>query len=143
MIDRPIIDGIPAPQGPYVPVVRVDNLLFLSGQGPIDPKTNQFMLGSVEQQTQLVMDNIGTILSSCNASWGDIVKCSVFLADANDFAAMNRVYATYFLDHKPTRTTIASILVVPGMKVEIDCIAYCPLNRPDEKATYVYQGSTS
>ena len=137
MIDRPIINGIPASQGPYVPVVRVDNLLFLSGQGPIDPKTNEFMLGSIEDQTHLVMENIGTILSSCSASWADIVKCSVFLADANDFAAMNKVYATYFVDHKPTRTTIASILVVPGMKVEIDCIAYCPLSLRDKKATDV------
>ena len=126
MIERPTISGIPAPQGPYVPAVRVDNLLFISGQGPIDPVSGQFILGSVQEQTRQVMENVQAILSSCGAGWEDVVKCSVFLADPNDFAAMNEIYATYFAKHKPTRTTIASMLVVPGMKVEIDCIAYCP-----------------
>lgn len=126
MIERPTISGIPAPQGPYVPVVRVDNLLFISGQGPLDPASNQFMLGSVAEQTRRVMENIQIILSSCGATWDDVVKCSVFLTDPDDFAVMNEVYASYFSKHKPTRTTIASMLVVPGMKVEIDCIAYCP-----------------
>jgi 2-iminobutanoate/2-iminopropanoate deaminase len=123
MIERPAIAGIPAPRGPYVPVVRVDNLLFLSGQGPIDPATNEFSLGSVEEQTRLVIQNLSAILSSCGASLADVVKCSVFLADANDFTAMNDVYAEYFGDHKPARTTVSAMLVVPGIKVEIDCIA--------------------
>lgn len=126
MMERPIVNGISAPQAPYVPVVRVDNLLFVSGQGPMDPMSNQFILGSVEEQTKLVMDNIQAILSSCGVGWADVVKCSVFLTDPNDFAAMNKVYASYLGEHKPTRTTIASMLVVPGMKVEIDCIAYSP-----------------
>ncbi|MGB8478315.1 MAG: RidA family protein [Acidobacteriaceae bacterium] len=123
LIERPTIIGIPAPQGPYVPVVRVDNLLFLSGQGPIDPATNEFRLGTVQEQTRLVIQNLQTILSSCGTSLGNVVKCSVFIADPNDFSAMNDVYAEYFGSSKPARTTVVTMLVVPGMKVEIDCIA--------------------
>jgi 2-iminobutanoate/2-iminopropanoate deaminase len=109
-----------------VPVIRVDNLLFVSGQGPLDPVSNQFVLGSVQDQTRLVIENIQTILASCGATLKDVVKCSVYLESPDDFAAMNEAYAEYFSLEKPTRTTIASMLVVPGMKVEIDCIAYSP-----------------
>jgi 2-iminobutanoate/2-iminopropanoate deaminase len=126
LIERPVIVGVPAPQGPYVPAIRVDNLLFISGQGPIDPVSSQFVLGSVQEQTRLVIQNIQTILANCGATLADVVKCSVFLADPNDFAAMNEAYAEHFSAQKPTRTTIASRLVLPGMKVEIDCIAYSP-----------------
>ncbi len=126
MIERPAIAGIPAPQGPYVPVVRVGDLLFLSGQGPIDPTTNEFRLGTIEEQTRLTIQNLQAILSGCGASFADVVKCSVFLTDPNDFAAMNRVYAEYFGTHKPVRTTVGTMLVVPGMKIEIDCIACAP-----------------
>jgi|SRR5665213_249137 len=126
IIDRPVIAGIPAPQGPYVPVVRAGGFLFLSGQGPIDPATNEFRLGTVQEQTRLVIENLQTVLSSCGASLADVVKCSVFIADANDFVAMNSVYAEYFGSSKPARTTVATMLVVSGMKVEIDCIACIP-----------------
>jgi 2-iminobutanoate/2-iminopropanoate deaminase len=123
LIERPTIAGVPVPQGPYAPVVRVGNFIFLSGQGPIDPATNEFRLGTVQEQTRLVIQNIQTILGGCDASLANIVKCSVFITDPNDFAAMNDVYAEYFGSNKPARTTVATMLVVPGMKVEIDCIA--------------------
>ena len=134
LIERLAIAGVPAPQGPYVPVVRVDKFLFLSGQGPIDPATNEFRLGTVQEQTRLVIQNLQTILLGCGASLADVVKCSVFIADPNDFVAMNDVYAEYFGSNRPARTTIAAMLVVPGMKVEIDCIA-CSQSSCDELGT--------
>jgi 2-iminobutanoate/2-iminopropanoate deaminase len=125
-IQRLDITGVPAPQGPYAPAVRVENLLFLSGQGPIDPATNKVCLGTVEEQTRRTIQNLQAILLGCGASLADVVKCSVFLTDPNDFPAMNSVYGEYFGRHKPARTTIVSMLVVPGMKIEIDCIACLP-----------------
>lgn len=123
MIARPTIPGIPSPKGPYCPAIVVDGFVFVSGQGPFDPEVREFVLGSIEEQTRLVMDNVERILAGCGAGWSDVVKCSVFLRDEEDFAAMNEVYASYFPEQKPTRTTIACRMVLPGMKVEIDCIA--------------------
>lgn len=126
MIERPELTGSPKAQGPYSPVVRVAELLFVSGQGPIDPATNEFVLGSIREQTRLTIENIRILLESCGASLASVVKCSVFLSDADDFVAMNEVYAEYFGAHKPARTTVAAALVQPGMKIEIDCIAWSP-----------------
>jgi 2-iminobutanoate/2-iminopropanoate deaminase len=126
VIERPELTGSPDAQGPYSPVVRVAGLLFVSGQGPIDPATNEFVLGSIREQTRLTIENIRNILVSCGSSLANVVKCSVFLSDANDFAAMNQVYAEYFGAAKPARTTVAATLVEPGMKIEIDCIAWSP-----------------
>jgi 2-iminobutanoate/2-iminopropanoate deaminase len=126
VIERPELTGSPEAQGPYSPVVRVADLLFVSGQGPIDSATNQFALGSIQQQTRLTIENIRNILVSCGSSLASVVKCSVFLSDAGDFAAMNQVYAEFFGAAKPARTTVAVALVEPGMKIEIDCIAWSP-----------------
>jgi 2-iminobutanoate/2-iminopropanoate deaminase len=84
------------------------------------------MLGSIQDQTRLTIENIRNILVSCGSSLASVVKCSVFLSDANDFAAMNQVYAEYLGAAKPARTTVAATLVEPGMKIEIDCIAWSP-----------------
>jgi 2-iminobutanoate/2-iminopropanoate deaminase len=83
-------------------------------------------LGSIREQTRLTIENIRILLESCGASLASVVKCSVFLSDADDFVAMNEVYAEYFRAHKPARTTVAAALVQPGMKIEIDCIAWSP-----------------
>ena len=118
--------GAPAPRGPYSPAVRAGDFVFLSGQGPIDPETNQLLTGDIRQQTRLTLGNIQRILEGSGASRADVVKCSVFLADAGDFAAMNEVYAEFFGTHKPARTTVEAGFVAPGMKVEIDCVAWRP-----------------
>lgn len=118
--------GVVSPRGPYSPAVRCGDFLFVSGQGPIDPETNQLVAGGVAEQTRQVLENIRRILEGCGARITDVVKCSVFITDAGDFAEMNRVYAEFFGDHKPARTTAVAQLVLPGMKVEIDCIAYVP-----------------
>jgi len=126
MIERPELTGSPLAQGPYSPVVRAGDLLFVSGQGPIDPETNEFVLGSIQQQARLTIENIRAILVGCGSSLANVVKCSVFLSDARDFAAMNEVYAEFFAGAKPARTTVAVALVEPGMKIDIDCVAWSP-----------------
>lgn len=126
MIQRLSPPGVPAPRGPYSPAVRAGDFIFVSGQVPIDPATNHVQLGDIRHETRLVLTNISRILEGCGATMADVVKCSVFLADANDFAAMNEVYAEFFGTHKPARTTVACQFALPGLKVEIDCIAYHP-----------------
>lgn len=126
MIERIVPEGVPAPRGPYSPAVRVGDFIFVSGQGPIDPETNLFSFGDIRHETRLVLTNIQRILEACGASLRDVVKCSVFLADGRDFAAMNEVYAEFFGEQKPARTTVEAKFAVPEMKVEIDCIAYKP-----------------
>ncbi|MCL6506712.1 MAG: RidA family protein [Bryobacteraceae bacterium] len=126
MIERVIPEGVPAPRGPYSPAVKAGDFIFVSGQGPIDPATNRFSFGDIRHETRLVLSNIRRILEACGASLRDVVKCSVFLADGRDFAAMNEVYAEFFGEQKPARTTVEAKFVVPEMKVEIDCVAYKP-----------------
>jgi len=126
MIERHVMPGAPAPRGPYSHAVRAGDYLFISGMGPIDPETNQFSFGDIRHETRVVLNNVKRILEGCGASLADVVKCSVFLADRNDFAAMNEVYAEFFGDAKPTRTTVQVVLPAERMKVEIDCIAWKP-----------------
>ncbi len=129
MIERISPPGVPAPQGPYSPAVRAGDFIFVAGQGPIDPATGEFSLGSIEHETGIVLENIRRILEGCGAGMADVVKCSVFLADGRDFAAMNRVYGEFFGNAKPARTTVEAQFAKPPMKVEIDCIAYKPVVR--------------
>lgn len=120
------VEDAPKPRGAYSPVVRAGDLLFVSGQGPIDPKTQEFVFGDIRAQTKLTLENVERALAGCGASRKDIVKCGVFLASAKDFAAMNETYAAFFGDTRPARTTVQAALVEEGMKVEIDCVAYLP-----------------
>ncbi len=126
MIERITPPGAPAPRGPYSPAVRAGEFIFVSGQGPIDPETDVMFTGDSGEQTRLVLRNIQSILEGCGASLADVVKCSVFLAEAGDFAAMNEVYAGFFGETKPARTTVEARFVAPGMRVEIDCVAWRP-----------------
>ena len=126
MIERHILPGAPAPRGPYSHAVRAGDFIYVSGMGPLDPKSNEFSFGTIQHETRLVIENLGSILEACGASLQDVVKCSVFLADRNDFSAMNEVYAEFFGEAKPARTTVEVVLPAPGMKVEIDCVAYKP-----------------
>ena len=88
--------------------------------------TNTLVAGDIQQQTRLALGNIQRILEGCGAAMADVVKCSVFLAEADDFAAMNEVYAEFFGANKPARTTVEAQFVAPGMKIEIDCVAWRP-----------------
>jgi len=125
MIERISPPGVPAPRGPYSPAVRAGDFIFVSGQVPVDPATQQASPGDIAHETRLVLTNIGKILEGCGATMQDVVKVSVFLADSKDFAAMNAVYAEFFGDAKPARSTVQCGFIMP-IKVEIDCIAYKP-----------------
>lgn len=108
--------------GAYSDGILVDGFIFVSGQASVDFKESVFVLGSVEDETIRTMDNIKSILDAAGASMDHIVKCTVHLADINDFDRFNAVYGTYFKNIRPARTTVQSVLA-EGIKVEIDCIA--------------------
>ena len=127
MIERLSPPGVVVPRGPYSPAVRAGDFLFVSGQGPIDPATDQYSYGDIAHETRQVLNNIRRILEGCGATLADVVKCSVFLSDGRDFKAMNEVYAEFFSSAKPARTTVEAKFADPKMKVEIDCIAYSPV----------------
>ena len=127
MIERLSPPGVAAPRGPYSPAVRAGGYIYVSGQIPVDPVTNQTVLGDVKIETRQVLSNIQRILEGCGASLSDVVRCGVFRVDVKDFADMNEVYAEFFGTAKPARTTIAvAALPLPGAKVEIDAVAYKP-----------------
>ena len=126
MIERISPPGVPAPRGPYSPAVRAGDFIFVSGQVPIDPVTQQLVPGDVREETRQTLTNIMRILEGCGAALNDVVKCQVFLADGKDFAAMNEVYAEFFGEAKPARTTVVAAFALPGIKVEIDAVAYRP-----------------
>ena len=126
MIERISPPGVPAPRGPYSPAVRAGDFIFVSGQVPIDPVTQQVVAGNVRDETRQTLTNIQRILEGCGAALGDVVKCQVFLADGKDFAAMNEVYAEFFGEAKPARTTVVAAFAIPGIRVEIDAVAYRP-----------------
>jgi 2-iminobutanoate/2-iminopropanoate deaminase len=126
MIERISPPGVPAPRGPYSPAVRAGDFIYVSGQVPVDPVTQQIALGDIRSETRQALNNLKGILESCGASLADVVKCCVYLADGKDFAAMNEVYAEYFGEAKPARTTVACQFAIPGIKVEIDAIVYKP-----------------
>jgi 2-iminobutanoate/2-iminopropanoate deaminase len=98
-------------------------MLFVSGQGHLDPETGTLVAGDVAAQTRRVMDNIGAILKAGGASFDNVVRTTVYLADMNDFAAMNAVYGEYFAAPAPARTTIQAARLPRDLRVEIDVIA--------------------
>ncbi len=126
MIERIFPAGAPKPRGPYSPAVRAGDFIFVSGQGPIDPATDKLSCGDIRHETRVVLSNIKRILEAAGASLTDVVKCGVFLADGKDFAAMNEVYAEFFGEQRPARTTVEAQFVAPPMRVEIDAIAWKP-----------------
>jgi 2-iminobutanoate/2-iminopropanoate deaminase len=126
MIERITPPGVPAPRGPYSPAVRAGGFIYVSGQVPLDPVTHTMVSGDIATEARQVLNNIKSVLNGCGAEMSDVVKCCVYLAEGKDFAAMNEVYAEFFGDAKPARTTVAVEFAVPGIKVEIDAIAYKP-----------------
>ena len=120
------VKGAPAPRGPFSHAVRAGDFLFISGQGPIDLATDQFSFGDIAHETRLTLECVKYILDACGASMEDVVKCSVFLTDPEDFAGMNAVYQQYFPNTAPARTTVQAGMVAKIMRVEIDCVAYVP-----------------
>jgi 2-iminobutanoate/2-iminopropanoate deaminase len=116
-------EGFAKPSAPYSPAVVEGGFLLVSGQGPLDPATGQYLKGDIRTETTRVFENIKAILESAGSSLDKVVKCNVYLRDINDFAAMNGVYATYFKPPFPARTTIQAGALPRGFAVEIECIA--------------------
>ena len=113
----------PGAIGPYSQAIRVNNLVFVSGQLPIDPKTGAFPSDDIKDQTRQSLENIKTILEAAGYEMSQIAKTTVLLADIADFAAMNEVYAEYFSDPCPARAAFQVAALPKGAKVEIEAIA--------------------
>jgi len=109
--------------GPYSQAIRAGQLLFLSGQIPLDPASGQMIDGDVSAQTQRVMENLGAVLKTAGLSFEAVVRTTIFLADMNDFAKVNEVYGTYFNAPAPARATVQVAQLPRGARVEIDAIA--------------------
>ena len=122
---RQAISSPSAPKaiGPYSQAVKAGNLLFVSGQVPIDPATGDLVSGDIAAQTHRVFQNIGQILAAAGASFDAVVRSTVYLLDMNDFARMNEVYGTYFTSPAPARATVQLARLPKDAKVEIDVIA--------------------
>src|SRR3982751_248562 len=114
-----------APQaiGPYSQAVRMGDLLFLSGQIPLDPATGALIDGDIATQTRRVFENLGAILEAAGASFAQVARTTVYLADMSDFTAMNEVYATFFASPAPARSTVQAAGLPKNARVEIDVIA--------------------
>ena len=115
--------GAPKAIGPYSQAVRAGQLLFVSGQVPLDPATGQIVEGDIAAQTRRVFDNLAAVLQAGGRSFADVVRTTVFLADMNDFAAVNEVYGTYFTEPYPARATVQVARLPKDARVEIDVIA--------------------
>ncbi|HEY2615592.1 MAG TPA: RidA family protein [Chthoniobacterales bacterium] len=114
----------PAAIGPYSQAVRVGSMIFCAGQVPLDPKSGQIVSEDVAEQTRRVLDNISAVLKSEQLTLASVVKTTVFLADFGDFQKMNDVYATYFKDQPPARSTVGVSTLPKNARVEIEVIAF-------------------
>jgi 2-iminobutanoate/2-iminopropanoate deaminase len=114
------------PKGIYSPaIIASGTMAFISGQGPVDPRTGELQLGSFAEQATLAFQNVTTLLEAAGTSWEHAVKVGVFLADLGDFAEMNEIYKGFLKEPYPARTTVQAVLS-PGMLIEVDCIAVLP-----------------
>lgn len=116
-------DDAPEAIGPYSQALVLGDLVFTAGQIPLDPASMQIIPGDVADQTRRVLDNLSAVLAAAGASLGSVLKTTVYLADMDDFAAMNEVYGTYFGSHKPARSTVEVARLPKDARVEIDAIA--------------------
>ena len=117
-------DKAPGAIGPYSQAVGLGDLLFLSGQIPIDPATGQIVEGDIAVQTERVLKNLQAVLEAAGSSLEHVVKTTIFLADMNDFAPVNEVYGRFFTKLPPARSTVAAARLPRDARIEIDAIAY-------------------
>lgn len=115
-------DKAPAAIGPYSQAVKCGNILFCSGQIPLDPATGEIVAGDITAQTERVMSNIAAVLSAAGAGFDDVIKTTIFLVDMADFAAVNEVYGRCFPNHKPARSTVAVKCLPRNVLLEIEVI---------------------
>jgi 2-iminobutanoate/2-iminopropanoate deaminase len=122
---RQVISSADAPKaiGPYSQAIKAGNLLFLSGQIPLDPESGALVEGDITVQTERVFQNIKAVLGAAGASFANVVRTTVFLVDMDEFAAMNAVYGKYVVDPPPARSTVQVARLPKDVRVEIDVIA--------------------
>ena len=116
-------DDAPQAIGPYSQAVRAGNMIFASGQIPIDPATREFVAGGIAEQTEQVLKNLTAVFAAAGVSLEQVVKTTVFLADMNDFNAMNEVYGRHFVNNPPARATVQAARLPREARVEIEAIA--------------------
>jgi 2-iminobutanoate/2-iminopropanoate deaminase len=116
----------PAAVGPYSQAIVAGDLVFCAGQLPTNAATGEFLTGTIEEETERTLRNLGAVLDAAGVGFADVVKTTVFLTNMDDFAAMNGVYATFFPDPPPARTTVAVKALPKGFKVEVEAIARKP-----------------
>ena len=117
------IKNAPAPVGPYSQAIKKDNTLFASGQIAIDPISNELVIDTIHKETHQVMKNIEAILEAAEMSWGNVIKCSIFLSDMNNFGTVNEIYSSYFNKSYPARETVEVSCLPKNVNVEISFIA--------------------
>ena len=125
-MDPVVAPNAPAAIGPYSHAIRVGDLLFCSGQTPLDPETMTLVEGEVGEQTAQALANLSAVLEAAGLSLSQVVKTTVFLTDMGDFEAMNDAYGRTFGDHRPARSTVAVRQLPMDARVEIECIAAFP-----------------
>jgi 2-iminobutanoate/2-iminopropanoate deaminase len=116
----------PKAMGAYSPAIRAGNLLFVSGQIPIDPASGNLISGDITAQAEQVMRNLTALLKAAGAGFEHVVRTTVYLADMNEFGAMNDVYGRYIVDPPPARATVQVARLPRDVKIEVDCIAVIP-----------------
>jgi len=116
-------DRAPKAIGPYSQAVRAGNLVFASGQIPIDPETGEFVPGGIAEQTEQVLRNLIAVFEAAGLGLSEVIKTTVFLADMNDFTAMNEVYGRFFAEQPPARATVQAARLPRDAKVEIEALA--------------------
>ena len=116
-------ENAPGAIGPYSQAIKTGNMVFCSGQIPLDAKTGEFVSDKIAEQTEQVLKNLTAVLEAAGSNLNNVVKTTVFLSDMNDFAAMNEVYAKFFSENKPARATVQAARLPRDARVEIDCIA--------------------
>jgi 2-iminobutanoate/2-iminopropanoate deaminase len=117
------IPNAPAPVGPYSQAILTGNTLYVSGQIPLNPETGNLEIDTIENATNRVLTNIGKLLEAAGFDFQDVVKCSIFLKDLNDFTRVNELYATYFPEIPPARETVQVSRLPLDVNIEISCIA--------------------
>lgn len=117
------IPGAPAPIGPYSQAILVKDTLYISGQIPLNPFSGELIVDSIENATKQVLQNIGELLIAAEMTIDNVVKCSIFLKDMNDFTAMNEIYAQFFRSEPPARETVQVSKLPLDVPIEISCIA--------------------
>ena len=113
----------PKPIGPYSQAIQANGFIFLSGQTPLDPATQQLVTGGIAEQPERVLKNLEAVLKAAGSSLDKVVRCGVFLKDMKDFVAMNEVYGSFFRSNPPARTTVQAARLPKDSLVEIDAIA--------------------